>query len=81
MRTPKHVTLTLEEYFTVYRHYKHILRPIWLEDRMAITTENFDWHKIGLKYYDSPFNKRIFKVLDYSKWMQHWMLVKIANGI
>ena len=72
----KYITLEYHEYLNVYRYWKSILNP----SDQIFPPWSLSWGMIGLEYYDSlPKNKRRFKILDHSKWMQHWMLVKISN--
>jgi hypothetical protein len=73
----KFITLEYKDYILVYSHYKSILN----KENWARQSRNIAWENIGLQYYESlPKSQRRFKILDHNKWMQHWMLVKIAGN-
>lgn len=69
----KYVTLEYDEYINVYRYWKEKINP----SEFTCWPWAFLWERIGLHFYDSSSTHRKFKILDHSKWMQHWTLVKI----
>lgn len=79
---PKFISMKHSEYVNVYRRFKDILNPNRLEVGSGFVAQsaNMDWHKLGLKYYETDALGKWFEVLDEKKWMQHLMLVKIAEG-
>jgi len=86
----KFITLEYKDYILVYSHYKSILnKENWARQSRNIALHQSSraaeiaaaWENIGLEYYESlPKSQRRFKILDHNKWMQHWMLVKIAGN-
>jgi len=69
------ITLEFEEYLNVCSFWKEKINPY----EFTAFPWGFSWNAIGLEYYEALPQKRKFKVLDHTKWMQHWILVKINN--
>ena len=78
---PKFVSINHADYIDLYRQYKDLLNPhrFNYNGTYAVNSAHFDWHKLGVEYYDTNPNGKKFKVLDYKKWMHHLMLAKISN--
>jgi hypothetical protein len=75
----KFVSINHADYIDLYRQYKDLLNPhrFNYNGTYAVNSAHFDWHKLGVEYYDTNPNGKKFKLLDYKKWMHHLMLAKI----